>query len=200
MFRKETASEWPIDEGPEAYSDVDYLETWEGMEECINLGLAKSIGISNFNSEQIDRLYQAAKIKPVCNQVEVHLNFSQKNLIDFCKQKNIVVTAYSPLGRPDSNNPDSVKLAIHDPKVAEIGKNHGKSPTQVALNYLAKILGVAVIPKSVTKSRIIENLNSLDFDLSKEDVQYLDSLNANERLVVLSAFADHKFYAFNTDF
>lgn len=213
---KETASEWPAGEGSSAYSDVDYLETWEGMEECVNLGLTKSIGISNFNSEQIDRLYQAAKIKPVCNQIEAHVNFSQKSLIDFCKQKNIAVAAYCPLGRPEG---DTSRLAISDLKVAEIGKKYGKTAAQVALNYLvkkiletalhfykfynflqAKVLRVSVIPKSVTKSRIIENFNILDFDLSKEEIEYMDSLNCNMRIVALRFLSDHKYYPFNIDF
>lgn len=105
------------------------------MEECVNLGLTKSIGISNFNSEQIDRLYQAAKIKPVCNQVEVNPNFNQKDLIDFCKQRGIVVVAYSPLGRPESSNGKN-KPAISDEKVIDIAKKHNKTPAQIVLNYL----------------------------------------------------------------
>lgn len=103
------------------------------MEECVNLGLVKSIGISNFNSEQIERLCQVAKIKPVCNQVEVHANFNQKNLIEFCKERNIVVTAYSPLGRADQSN---ASLALFDPKVADIAKKYGKTPAQIILNYM----------------------------------------------------------------
>lgn len=134
---KETAKEWPIDDGPSAYSDVDYLETWQGMEQCEHLGLTKSIGVSNFNSEQIDRLYKAAKIKPVCNQIEVHANFNQKKLIEFCNQRNIVVTAYRPLGGASTTD-EASEIAIHDKKVSVIGKKYGKTPAQVVLNYLVR--------------------------------------------------------------
>ncbi|KAJ8944861.1 hypothetical protein NQ314_009351 [Rhamnusium bicolor] len=158
---KETASLWPVGKGAAAYSDVDYLETWQGMEECVNLGLAKSIGISNFNAEQIERLLKNCKIKPVCNQVEVNPNLNQKKLIEFCKQRDIVVVGYCPLA--------------------------------------AISLGISVIPKSVTKSRIIENID-IDFTLDPEDVAYLDSCNKNQRVCPLAEFKNHKYYSFNTEY
>lgn len=109
------------------------------MEECVNLGLAKSIGVSNFNSEQIDRLYAAAKIKPVCNQIEVNPNINQKKLIEFCKERNIVVTGYCPLGRSEyAGTPGFPHPTIFDSHVAEIGKKYNKTPAQVVLNYLVK--------------------------------------------------------------
>ncbi|XP_043600658.1 1,5-anhydro-D-fructose reductase-like isoform X3 [Bombus pyrosoma] len=91
----------PRDEnGALLMSDTDYLETWKGMEECVRLGLTRSIGISNFNQEQITRLLAVAKILPVNNQVEVSINVDQKPLIQFCQKHNITITGYSPLGQP----------------------------------------------------------------------------------------------------
>lgn len=134
---------WPINEGKDAYSDVDYLETWEGMEECVKLGLTKSIGISNFNSEQISRLLKAAKVKPVVNQVEVNPNLNQKKLIEFCKSKEIVIVGYCPLGRSENAGmPGFPAPTILDPKVKEIGKKYGKTPAQIVLNYLVSILAL----------------------------------------------------------
>ncbi|KAJ8912892.1 hypothetical protein NQ315_011215 [Exocentrus adspersus] len=197
---KETASLWPVGEGKSAYSDVDYLETWEGMEECVNLGLTKSIGVSNFNAEQIDRLLKNCKIKPVCNQVEVNPNLNQKKLIEFCKQRDIVVVGYCPLGRSEyAGTPGFPDPTIFDPKVIEMAKKYNKTPAQIVLNYLIS-LGISVIPKSVTKSRIIENIDVFDFTLDPEDVAYLDSCNKNQRVCPLSMFQDHKYYSFNSEY
>ncbi|XP_077262529.1 aldo-keto reductase 1B-like [Temnothorax americanus] len=85
-------------------SDVDYLETWRGMEECVRQGLTRSIGISNFNSEQITRSLKSAKIAPVNNQIEININLNQEKLVDFCEKHNITVTAYSPLGQPENSS------------------------------------------------------------------------------------------------
>ncbi|GJQ77510.1 hypothetical protein Trydic_g20900 [Trypoxylus dichotomus] len=178
---KENGALWPISEGAEAYSDIDYLETWEGMEECVNQGYAKSIGISNFNSEQIERLLKNCKIKPVVNQVEVNPNCNQKKLIQFCKDREIIITGYCPLGRVgEAVIRGFPPPTVLDPKVVEIAKKHNKTPVQVVLNYLIS-LGITVIPKSVTKSRIVENINVFDFKLDVEDITYLDSCNNNSR-------------------
>ncbi|RZC41293.1 aldose reductase-like [Asbolus verrucosus] len=183
---KENASLWPISEGEAAFSDIDYLETWEGMEECVRQGLTKSIGVSNFSEEQIERILKNCQIKPVANQVEVNPNLNQKKLIQFCKERDIVITGYCPLGRSEyAGMPGFPDPTIFDPKVAEIGKKYNKTPAQVVLNYLIS-LGITVVPKSVTKSRIIENINVFDFKLDTEDVAYLDSCNKNQRVCPLS--------------
>lgn len=79
-------------------SDVDYMDTWRAMEKLVDLGIVKSIGISNFNSEQVDRVVNESRIKPVSNQVECSPNINQKKLTAFCKERDVVVVAYSPLG------------------------------------------------------------------------------------------------------
>lgn len=191
---------WQINEGKDAYSDVDFLETWAALEECVDKGLTKSIGVSNFNSQQLERVLQHARIKPVVNQVEVNPNLNQKKLIQFCKERDVVVCGYCPLGRSDSVGlPGFPEPTIFDPKVAEIGKKYGKTPAQVVLNYLVS-LGISVLPKSVTKSRIKENLEIFDFQLDGDDVAYLDSCNKNQRVCPLSMFSDHKDYPFNIEY
>lgn len=107
------------------------------MEEAHQLGLTKSIGVSNFNKAQIEKILENCKVKPVCNQVEVNPNFNNKKLIEYCQGKDIVVAGYCPLGRVDSyGKPRIPKPTIFDPEVAEIGKKYNKTPAQVVLNYL----------------------------------------------------------------
>lgn len=191
---KENSPSLPTENAKEHYSDVDYIETWKAMEEAQKLGLTKSIGISNFNAEQIERILKIATIKPVVNQVECNPHLNQKKLTAFCKERDIVIVGYCPLSRGKD-----ISL-MSDAKVAEIAKKHSKTPAQVVLNYLVANLGVVAIPKSVTPSRIKENLDIYDFTLDADDVAYLDSCNRNERVVPLTTYADHKYYAFNAEF
>lgn len=114
--------------------DVDYLDTWREMEKLVEGGKVRSIGISNFNSEQTARLLSIAKIKPVTNQVECHPNLNQRKLIEFSAAKNITITAYSPLGRVDP------KLAISSPKILEMAQKYGKTPAQIVLRYSVYLL------------------------------------------------------------
>lgn len=100
------------------FSDADFVDTWKALEEAVDLGLTKSIGISNFNAEQTKRILDNCRIKPVTNQVECHPYLTQQKLSDFLKSHNIVLTAYSPLGSP--NRPWVTKddpVLLEDPKV-----------------------------------------------------------------------------------
>ncbi|GLV32462.1 uncharacterized protein CBL_00828 [Carabus blaptoides fortunei] len=189
-----------IDDVPQ-FSDVDYLDTWKGMEECVHLGLTRSIGLSNFNSDQIDRILANSQIAPVNNQVECNPNLNQKKLIEFCRQREIIVTGFCPLGRPAQTTGIEGKpqSSIQEPRIAEIGQKYGKSPAQIVLRYLVS-LGIAVVPKSVTKSRIIDNINIFDFELTKDEIAFLDSLNQNIRVCPSTEFKEHKYYPFNIEF
>lgn len=123
--------------------DIDYLETWRGMEECLKLGLTKSIGLSNFNSQQIDRLLKHATVKPAINQIEVHINLNQKKLRDFCKNKDIAITAYSPFGAPGRSSafqPAGPDVDLNCDKLSQIAKKYNKTNAQVALRYLVRKL------------------------------------------------------------
>lgn len=112
---------------------------------------------------------------------------NQKKLIDFCKSNDIVVTAYSPLGSPDRPwaKPDDMKL-MEDPKLIEVAKKYNKTPAQVLLKYQIQ-RGIVVIPKSVTKSRIAENVNIFDFKLSAEDIAYIDTFDCKGRFCPMTA-------------
>lgn len=118
--------------GQPVYDNIDYVDTWRAMEDLLRTGYVRSIGVSNFDASQIDRLLAETSVKPVTNQVECHPNHNQLPLIKYCNDRDITVTAYSPLGRPylGKNN-----LAINDPKVKAIAAAHNKSPAQVVLRY-----------------------------------------------------------------
>lgn len=104
------------------------------MEALVEKGLVRSIGVSNFNSEQLGRLLSASTIKPVMNQVEVSPTLNQRKLIKYCKDNGVEVTAYSPLGRP--NFETKTPEYFFDEEVIAIGKKYGKSTAQVVLKYL----------------------------------------------------------------
>ncbi|CAH0561255.1 unnamed protein product [Brassicogethes aeneus] len=181
----------------DGYSDTDYLETWQGMEECHKAGLAKNIGVSNFNIDQLERLSANCQIQPAVNQIEVNPNLTQVELRKFCKEKNIAVTAFCPLGRnlaapSATGQPVS---ATNDPEVAKIAQKYNKTTAQVVLRFLVE-MGISVIPKSVNKGRIAQNIDIFDFSLTEEETNYLNSLNKNIRVSPMNNYKDHKFYPF----
>ncbi|KDR21030.1 1,5-anhydro-D-fructose reductase [Zootermopsis nevadensis] len=183
-------------------SDVDYLDTWKVMEECVKLGLTKSVGLSNFNSEQIQRVLDVATIKPVVNQVECHPYFNQSKMIAFCKERGIVVTAYAPFGRPGSTVNyirHDVAPLLQDTKLQEIATKRDKTVAQVILRYLIQH-GVVPIPKSSNKSRLQENFDVFNFELTPVEISSIDALNSDSRIFTYSLFADLKDYPFNTEF
>lgn len=192
---KEGDDLWPMDNNGEMiFSDVDYIETWRGLEQCYELGLVRSIGVSNFNSEQLDRLLAVARVKPVNNQVEVHPLLNQRKLIEFCARRDIVVTGYCPLGRPATHF-----NFLNDPQIRAIGSKYGKSAAQVVLKYLLS-LGISVIPKSTNKQRIIENISVFDFTLAPEDIAIMDTFNRNMRVCGFEENSRHKYYPFNIEY
>ncbi|KAK1122832.1 hypothetical protein K0M31_009274 [Melipona bicolor] len=175
-------------------SDTDYLETWKGMEECARLGLTRSIGISNFNQDQITRLLSVAEIKPVNNQVEVNVNVNQKPLIEFCKKHNITITGYSPLGQP--GNKAGIPTGLDNPVVIELSKKYNKTPAQIILRYVLQ-QGVAIIPKTVTPSRLKENMNIFDFSLTNEEMASIDKIGTGQRVARFGDARGHKYYPFD---
>jgi aldehyde reductase len=164
--------------------DYDYVDTWKGMEECVRLGLAKSIGLSNFNSAQVQRVLDNATIKPAMNQIEVTPNLNQKKLIKFCTDRGVHITAYSPFGSPARPwaKPGDPVLKLDDPKLITIGEKYNKSSSQVILRYLIQLAAIP-IPKSSNPKRIELNLDVFDFNLNEEDMAVVDSFNCNGRAV-----------------
>lgn len=159
---------------------VPIEDTWRAMENCVRQGYARSIGVSNFNKIQLERILKIAKFKPVINQIECHPYLVQKDLIEFCKKRKIIVMAYSPLYAPHRNHFD-VSI-FQDPVILEIAKKYGKSCGQIVLRYLTQ-LGVVPIPKSEKPIRLKQNINIFDFSLSVVDIRTIEKLNRNKRTV-----------------
>ncbi|KAJ8711142.1 hypothetical protein PYW07_008384 [Mythimna separata] len=159
-------------------ADIDYLETWQGMEETKKLGLAKSIGVSNFNIEQIDRIKAHSKVVPAVNQIEVHPSKTQEKTIKDCFERNIAVVAFSPFGVFVSRRKGPSQ---EDPKIKNIAQKYGKTVSQVLLRYLLD-RDLIPIPKSTNENRIKENINVFDFHLTPEEISSISSYNTNTSL------------------
>uniref|UniRef100_A0A8C4QFN8 alcohol dehydrogenase (NADP(+)) n=1 Tax=Eptatretus burgeri TaxID=7764 RepID=A0A8C4QFN8_EPTBU len=134
-------------------SNVDYIDTWKAMEKLVDEGLVKSIGVSNFNRSQVERLLSVARIKPAINQVELHPYLAQQEMVKYCQSNGIVVTAHTPLGSPQPNFEEQILL---DPVIIAIAEKNGKTAAQIILRYQVQ-KNIVVIPKSLTASRIVQN-------------------------------------------
>lgn len=167
-------------------------DAWHAMEKAVELGLARSIGISNFNISQTERMIKCGKIKPAVNQIEVTPGFHNKKLVDYCQSQGVAVTAYSQFGSPGSKNMVTGEDLfptnfLEDEHIAAIAKQHGKSNAQVILRWLIQ-RGIMVIPKSVTPARIADNFNIWDFELSPEEMKAFDALDKNTRSLWVNYF------------
>ncbi|XP_059474492.1 aldo-keto reductase family 1 member B1-like [Neocloeon triangulifer] len=191
----------PTDEnGKLMYSTDDYVDTWKAMEKLVDRKLVRSIGLSNFNSKQIERVLDVATIKPAMLQIECHPYLNQKKLIAFGRERGMSITAYSPLGskdRPWAKPGEPVLL--EDKKLHEMSTRLSRTPAQIVLRYQIQ-RGNVVIPKSVHKTRILENFAVFDFELSQEDMQLLDSFDKNTRFCTEPSSVDHPDYPFNLEF
>ena len=165
-------------------SPVSLEETWASMESLVEAGLVRHIGLSNFGPASVDRILKVSKILPYCNQVELHPHLAQAKLLDHCNKNNIKVVAYHPLGKPGARK-EGEPVAIQDPTITAIAARYAKTPAQCILRWEIQ-RGIYVIPKSTTPSRIRENLAVMDFELSKEEMDHISSLDAGVRFCVPS--------------
>ncbi len=141
-------------------------DSWRAMEELQAEGKIKSIGVSNFFQEHLEALLKTAKVTPSVNQIEFHPGYWQQELTEYCKEQNIVIEAWSPLG----------KAVVFDNEVlTSIATKHNKSVAQVCLRWVIQH-NVIAIPKSTTPKRIIENLEIFDFELTEEEMSSIDAL------------------------
>ncbi|XP_070541048.1 aldo-keto reductase family 1 member C15-like isoform X2 [Ptychodera flava] len=190
----------PMDKtGKIIFDDVDYIDTWKAMEKLVDEGLCKSIGVSNFNEEQLCRLLSVAKHPVSVNQVECHPYLTQQKLMNFCKSNDIVLTAYSPLGCPGRpwKFKDNDPRLLEDPVLLDIGKSYNKTPGQVLIRYHIE-RGNVVIPKSVNENRIKENFQVFDFKLSEDDLGKLNGLDRNYRVVNFAFLRKQKHFPFKS--
>ena len=154
---------WPV--------EGKFVETYRAIERLYEEKLIRVPGVSNHHAHHLEKIFAKANVKPVVNQIELHPYLTQEELRAFCKENEIAVTAWSPLGRGG---------ILQDETIAEFANVLGKSAAQVILrwHYQHDIIS---IPKSVTPSRIEENMQIFDFELSAEQMTQLDQLNKNQR-------------------
>jgi len=148
-----------------------YVDTYKAFEQLRSEGRARSIGVSNFTEAHLQRLLEETSVVPVLNQVELHPNFTQKELRAFHAEHNIVTEAWSPLAQGD---------LLNNAKLGAIAQAHGKTPAQVVLRWHMQ-LGNVAIPKSVTPERIAANIDVFDFELTGDEMVSIDTLGNGER-------------------
>ncbi|MBB4833821.1 diketogulonate reductase-like aldo/keto reductase [Staphylococcus hominis] len=148
------------------------IDTWKGMEDLYKDNKVKNIGVSNFNPDHFEALLAQVSIKPVINQVEFHPYFTQEKLRTYLEAQNIYMESWSPFMNAQ---------ILNDETLNEIGKEVNKSAAQVIIKWNMQH-NVVVIPKSVTSSRIEENIDVFDFELSEEQMKRIDDLNKDQRI------------------
>ncbi|MDJ1132671.1 aldo/keto reductase [Streptomyces iconiensis] len=150
-----------------------YVDTWRAFEKIYADGRARAIGVSNFQPTHLNRLIELDSAVPALNQIELHPRLQQSVPRAFHADHGIATEAWSPLGQGGD--------LLKEPRLTELADRHGKTVAQVVLRWHLQ-LGNVVIPKSVTPSRIRENIDVFDFELSGEDMAAIGGLNADARL------------------
>lgn len=145
----------------------DVKETWRAMEDLYLSGKLRSIGVSNFKEHHLEEMKDYQRVKPMINQIELHPEFRQFELVDYCKKEGLLVEAWSPLMRGEA-------LAL--PLIKEIAKKHNVTEAEVIIKWDIDE-GIAVIPKSVKRERMASNFNALNLDLENEEIEKLRTLN-----------------------
>lgn len=158
---------WPLP------SKDSYVDTYKAFEKIQADGRAKSIGVSNFLPEHLDRLIAETSVIPAVNQIELHPHLQQRAAREYHAEQDIATEAWSPLGQG--------KGLLEVPAIVAIARKHGRTPAQIVLRWHIQ-LGNVVIPKSVTPSRIKENIDVFGFELDPEDMAAISALNEDRRL------------------
>lgn len=158
---------WPVP------AQDKYLDAWRALRRLHEDGRVRAIGVSNFTVETLTRVIEESGVVPAVNQIELHPRLAQAELRAFHAEHGIATEAWGPLGQG--------KGLLEDPVLARLAAKHGRTPAQVVLRWHLQ-LGVIVIPKSVTPSRIAENFQVFDFALDEEDMAEIATLDVGERL------------------
>ncbi|MEZ2329785.1 aldo/keto reductase [Mesorhizobium sp. RCC_202] len=155
---------WPVP------AQDKYVEAWKALVELQKAGRIKSVGVSNFNQDHLERIIGETGVTPVVNQIELHPRFQQRDKREFHKKHNIHIESWSPLG--------SGRL-LADPVLEKLAKKHGKSVAQVIIRWHLQE-GLIVIPKSVNQDRIAGNFDVFGFELDGEDMQTILAMDARD--------------------
>jgi 2,5-diketo-D-gluconate reductase A len=149
-----------------------YVDAWLAMEEQLAAGKTRAIGVSNFHASHLEKVLEAGSVVPAVNQIELHPTFTQEDLVAETTSHGIAVESWSPLGQAQD---------LNDPVISDIAARVGKTAAQVILRWhLQK--GYIVFPKSVTPSRIEQNFDVLDFELTAADIAAIDALDRGNRI------------------
>lgn len=193
---------WPVAFRPglEAFpeSESDFLtpdqapisETWEAMLAARDQGLTRHVGVSNFSIRKLDRLAASGAEMPEMNQVELHPYLQQDELLAWCREHDVLVTAYSPLGsidRPEEMKGEDEPSLLENEVVGEIAEKHGARPAQILIAW-AVARDTIVIPKSTNPQRIRQNLESAHIQLDATDMDRIRSLDRHYRYIGGNAF------------
>lgn len=150
----------------------EYVDTYKALEKLYHDGRVKAIGVCNFEIEHLERLIKECEVVPVLNQIECHPYLAQNEIKEFCAKHNIFVEAWSPL--------DQGGEVLKDEVIQKIAASHSKTSAQVVLRWHLQNQTI-VIPKSVTPSRIEENFNVFDFELTADEMAEIEQLNRDRR-------------------
>jgi diketogulonate reductase-like aldo/keto reductase len=177
---------WPISiQKPftEQESHVPTHVLWKQLESLVKKGYTKSIGVSNYNVQLLMDILSYAEIKPVVNEIELHPYNNQKNLKYYCDKVNIQLVAYGPLVKgtyvKSKGEDDNIDL-LNEDIIIQLSKKYNTTPGCIALNW-SITQNITVIPSSNNNERIKENLQSLNFNLTKEEIEQINKLNRNRR-------------------
>ena len=156
------------------------VEAYRALESLLDDGRVRAIGVSNFMPDHLARLADDTSVRPAVNQIEVHPYFRQTEVLAANDERRILSQAWSPIGGITFYRDGSKGSTLADPTVVEIGAAHSKTPAQVMLRWHLQ-QGRQVIPKSVTPSRIAENFDVFDFELTAEQIAAIDTLDTGIR-------------------
>jgi len=158
---------WPVPER--------FVKTYKTLEKIYQSGRARAIGVCNFKMHHLQALATEWDVPPAANQYEHHPYLTQPEIREYCQKMGILVTAYCPLGRGRLG-------LVNDDVITNIAAKHGKTAAQIILRWNMQ-LGVAAIPKTVTPSRMIENISIFDFELDAPDIAAINALDAGKRVI-----------------
>ncbi|CAH0599571.1 unnamed protein product [Chrysodeixis includens] len=180
------------------YSSHDYLDAWYGMQQLVTLGLARSVGVSNFNASQLQRILNKGSVRPAVNQVECHPYLTQERLHTFCAEKNIAISCFGVLGSKGTpaEYKNSTTAAIDDPLVKVMASGLNVTPAQLLIRYQIEY-GHNVVVKASSAEHLWDNLQALKFSLDSAQMTALHALNKNKRTFTFQGMGDtHKNYPF----
>jgi alcohol dehydrogenase (NADP+) len=174
------------DPSAKPYIHENYMKTWRQMEKLVDMGLVRHIGTSNMTIPKLRLLLQDARIKPACNQMELHPHFQQPGLFDFCVQHDIVPIGFSPIGSPNrpfrDRSPEDT-AAIEDPVIVKIAERLGVHPAIICLKWAVQ-RGQVPIPFSIKREQYLGNLRcTLTEPLTEEEMQEIAAIDKNCRLI-----------------